>query len=345
MHKLFSKRRQDFYKQNSKYLRYVFNDHFVILLFLMMGFLMVQYAQFVRTIPENWFWGKIIVVLISLVTLIFGNLATFIEEADKQFLLPKEEEVKQHIRSSVQKSMTFPVILFFVTALILYPISAKSFMAGLWLPLLQVIILATIKYVLLIQKSNSYVKNNLLKWDKAIDDEKKRQTNILKIYSQFVDVPGIKPVVKRRKVFDGLLNFIKNEHKNTYLYLFARHFLRTGDYLGLYMRLGILSIILLFAVSSPIISLVGVLFINFILLFQLIPIKKSYDYQVLNRIYPISKEEKSASLKQLLMVLMTLLALVQTIVALFTFKKIIFVPLILIGTLAVLLFYTSRKVD
>lgn len=53
MKELFAKRKQDFRQQCLKYLRYVFNDHFVLFLLIFMGFLGVQYSQLLRHFPTN----------------------------------------------------------------------------------------------------------------------------------------------------------------------------------------------------------------------------------------------------------------------------------------------------
>ena len=79
MNEILKKRRNLWYKQNIKYLRYVFNDHFVLFLMILLGALVVQYINFLQIHQLN-LWGKIIlVILISLASQIVGRLATFIE--------------------------------------------------------------------------------------------------------------------------------------------------------------------------------------------------------------------------------------------------------------------------
>lgn len=53
MKKLFNKRRSLFLTQNSKYLRYVFNDHFVLVLMFLSGFLLYQYSQLLKTFQKH----------------------------------------------------------------------------------------------------------------------------------------------------------------------------------------------------------------------------------------------------------------------------------------------------
>jgi len=58
---------------------------------------------------------------------------------------------------------------------------------------------------------------------------------LYRIANMFVDVPALKERVSRRKWLDFVLSMIGE--KRTYLYLYTRTFLRSGNYFGLYMRL------------------------------------------------------------------------------------------------------------
>ena len=57
---LFAMRRAKWRTQNLKYLRYVLNDHFVLVLMFLIGFLAYQYAAFLQKMPEHWLPGYII---------------------------------------------------------------------------------------------------------------------------------------------------------------------------------------------------------------------------------------------------------------------------------------------
>ncbi|CAG5916869.1 ABC transporter permease [Streptococcus pneumoniae] len=53
MKDLFLKRKQAFRKECLGYLRYVLNDHFVLFLLVLLGFLAYQYSQLLQHFPEN----------------------------------------------------------------------------------------------------------------------------------------------------------------------------------------------------------------------------------------------------------------------------------------------------
>ena len=122
MNEIFKKRRNLWYKQNIKYLRYVFNDHFVLFLMILLGALVVQYINFLQIHQLN-LWGKIIlVILVSLANQIVGRLATFIESPDKVFLLTKEMEVRAYLVKCLIRSLIIPAVVSALLVLIAAPL-------------------------------------------------------------------------------------------------------------------------------------------------------------------------------------------------------------------------------
>ena len=88
---LFKERSRRFTTRCAKYSRYVFNDHFILVLLFLLGFVLVQYSQLLRHFPKNP-WAIILALLVLCLLLPFwGNIATYLEPADKHYLLVKEE--------------------------------------------------------------------------------------------------------------------------------------------------------------------------------------------------------------------------------------------------------------
>lgn len=85
------KRRQQLHlKKFSRYSKYIFNDHFVLVLLFLLGALAYQYSEFVKTVTPDFLWGKLLIVAIFSGSIFIGKLATFLEPADQVFLLAKE---------------------------------------------------------------------------------------------------------------------------------------------------------------------------------------------------------------------------------------------------------------
>ena len=75
----------------SKYLRYILNDHFVLVCMFLLGGLGLYYSQLLKELPRDFVWGRPLILLGWLLLIQVGKLATLTEEPDKVFLLPKEK--------------------------------------------------------------------------------------------------------------------------------------------------------------------------------------------------------------------------------------------------------------
>lgn len=93
-----------------KYMRYVFNDHFILVCVFLLGGLGFYYSQIIKTLPSGFIWGRPLVMAAWLLVLQLGSLATLAEEADKVFLLPKERQMEQYLWRAVAYSSLLPAI-------------------------------------------------------------------------------------------------------------------------------------------------------------------------------------------------------------------------------------------
>ncbi|MFX3778832.1 ABC transporter permease, partial [Streptococcus suis] len=70
MKELYQQRRLDFLNRCSNYLRYVLNDHFVLVLMVLLCFLSLQYLQLLFSFPENPLPIVFLVIAISLLVIL-----------------------------------------------------------------------------------------------------------------------------------------------------------------------------------------------------------------------------------------------------------------------------------
>lgn len=108
---LYSQRKKRQQKKLAKYLRYVLNDHFTLLLFFLFGGFLYFYSQLVKTLNAEDTIYLVGVGLLSFFVLFFGNLATFMEKADSYFLLAKEKEFPKYFRQSFYHSWLLPSVV------------------------------------------------------------------------------------------------------------------------------------------------------------------------------------------------------------------------------------------
>ena len=172
-----------------------------------------------------------------------------------------------------------------------------------------------------------------------IDLEEARKTGTLRLFSLFTNVKGLKSHSHRRKYLDFLLT----KTKRTYEYLFTRSFLRSGDYLGLTIRLLILSILSMIFVKNGIVAIVMVVVFNYLLIFQLLSLQTAFDYQLLTRIYPLKKAAKTAGLRMIIFRVMMFVTIVELVLSLIFVRPFFLTLVILLVNFLLTKFYVRFR--
>jgi ABC-2 type transport system permease protein len=152
-------------------------------------------------------------------------------------------------------------------------------------------------------------KGKNLKWDLLINLEQQRMLIFYRIANMFTDVPKLKGKVHRRKWLDGLVRTPFSQ-ASTYRYLYLRSLVRTSEYSGLYLRLTLIGVLLIYSNSSFIFSILTALVFLYLTAFQLIPLFKRFDYKIWVLIYPVSRELKKSSFQKIMNQAMVIQAVV-----------------------------------
>ncbi|MCP8862653.1 ABC transporter permease [Latilactobacillus curvatus] len=369
MQALWQKRVQKHIQEQVKYLRLVFNDHFVIAIIFLLGALGYTYANAVKGLDPRAWWLKPVLSLVLLAAVSFGRLATLLKEADSVFLLPKESGLVTYLKSARLYSSWLPLIaMAFVTLLVaplllitktvpawhiavvlitLVIIKDRRFSIQLrqwyqadetqatkglslildlaiiasqlyqWLNLVGVLVALGLAYYQR-QQLVRVQKTQLFDWLAAVGAEDSRMGRIYRLYNLFTDVPGLSSQVKRRRYLDGLLKLITAKPANTYLYLYARGFLRGTEFSGLYIRLVVLGGIILCFSHIWWLSLALGLLLIYLVGFQLLPFYNQYDQIIFTHLYPVSTTKRIQAFSQLMRTLLLLQALLFSVILLVT---------------------------
>lgn len=369
MQALWQKRVQKHIQEQVKYLRLVFNDHFVIAIIFLLGALGYTYANAVKGLDPQAWWLKPVLSLVLLAAVSFGRLATLLKEADSVFLLPKESGLVTYLKSARLYSSWLPLIaMAFVTLLVaplllitktvpawhiavvlitLVIIKDRRFSIQLrqwyqadetqatkglslildlaiiasqlyqWLNLVGVLVALGLAYYQR-QQLVHVQKTQLFDWLAAVGAEDSRMGRIYRLYNLFTDVPGLSSQVKRRRYLDGLLKLITAKPANTYLYLYARGFLRGTEFSGLYIRLVVLGGIILCFSHIWWLSLALGLLLIYLVGFQLLPFYNQYDQIIFTHLYPVSTTKRIQAFSQLMRTLLLLQALLFSVILLVT---------------------------
>lgn len=109
-------------KKMMKYLKYIFNDHFVIVCLFLIGAMGYAYSNYLKTITAYDIKGQLIGVVIFTGVLSIGKLATLIQPADAVFMLPKEEAMEEYFKKAKWRSLWLPSFAIVVTVGALMPL-------------------------------------------------------------------------------------------------------------------------------------------------------------------------------------------------------------------------------
>lgn len=157
-----------------------------------------------------------------------------------------------------------------------------------------------------------------LKWEVLIELENKRMLRFYRFANLFTDVPKLKEKVARRKWLDPLLSFIAYKHENTYMYLYMRTFLRSSDYLGLFIRLTVIAAFVMVSLTGIIPQLLGAGLFVYMTGFQLIQIHKQHEHVIWHELYPISDAVKNQEVQKLLLRVLVLQSAIFAAIGLLT---------------------------
>ena len=320
MKDLFLRRKQAFRKECVGYLRYVLNDHFVLFLLVLIGFLAYQYSQLLQDFPENHWPILLFLGIVSALLLVWGGIATYMEVPDKLFLLVSEEEVKSYLKGQTARSLVFWTIVQTLFLLLFAPLFLAM---GYGLPvfLAYVLLLGIGKYLLFRQKASKFFTETGLDWDYVIAQESKRKQVLLRFFALFTQVKGVSNSVKRRAYLDFILKNVQKVPGKIWQNLYLRSYLRNGDLFTLSLRLLFLSLLAeIFIEQSWIATAVVVLF-NYLMLFQLLALYRAFDYQYLTQLFPLEKGEKEKGLQEVIRGLTGFVLMVQLIVGLITLQE------------------------
>ena len=317
---LFLRRKQAFRKECVGYLRYVLNDHFVLFLLVLIGFLAYQYSQLLQHFPENHWPILLFLGIVSTLLLAWGGIATYMEAPDKLFLLVSEEEVKLYLKGQTVRSLVFWTIVQTLFLLLFAPLFLAM---GYGLPvfLVYVLFLGVGKYLVFRHKASKFFTETGLDWDYVIAQESKRKQILLRFFALFTQVKGVSNSVKRRAYLDFILKAVQKVPGKIWQNLYLRSYLRNGELFALSLRLLFLSLLAVIFIEQAWIATAVVVLFNYLLLFQLLALYHAFDYQYLTQLFPLEKGEKEKGLQEVIRGLTGFVLLVQLIVGLITLQE------------------------
>ncbi|QHE51350.1 ABC transporter permease [Pontibacillus sp. HMF3514] len=149
-------------------------------------------------------------------------------------------------------------------------------------------------------------KRRGIAWDVLIEKESARMQAFYRIANLFTDVPHLKKTIKKRHWLVRLLKEpISHASGNSYDYLYRITFVRSSDYLGMYLRLLVIAGALVYYVPNIWVKLGFAFLFLYLSGFQMMTLWQHHRHLDWLELYPVPLEQrKSALLKWLFQLLL-----------------------------------------
>ena len=122
MNKIWNQRLSQYQQKLLKYLRYVFNDHFVIALFFVFGAICYSYFNFIdHYIHPLTILDRLGAIVALMIILQIGKFATLLQKPDIVFLLPNDYRINDYLIKARHHSMTMTALIQIGCGLITVP--------------------------------------------------------------------------------------------------------------------------------------------------------------------------------------------------------------------------------
>lgn len=299
----FKQRWQREWQRNIKYLRYVFNDHAVIAFLILLGAGLVGYRELLDRLQVNVWWQVGLVILLAATIMLFRRPATFIEAGDTVVLLADEQRLRDILGKATNYSLLVSALVQVVILVILWPLLLMVYglNSAALLSVISLVVKIGVTWSIAAQQRNfPRQPRALINWERLSQVEANRQNRILGFFSLFVDVPGVKAPVKRRRYLDWLVKLLMGGQKKVMTQVMARTFVRNSQYLSIWLRLTIVGIVIDF-IARGWLQTILLMVMLYLFLLQMMPLLTAYRENVFDHIWPITRNDRIKALQRIVL--------------------------------------------
>ena len=351
---LFRDRLAKRWQQYLKYLRYVFNDHAVLALFILAGAGGLAYQSLWQNAPIN-IWTKSILLIVILMTFIFfKNPTNLIKQADPTALLGDEAALRTLLKQSTIYSMIVNGIVEGILLVALWPMMFHLLTNSLVLILISTVILTALKmlltYIIASQQRlfPDATDSKLINWRHLVTTEENHQFIVLSFYNLFIDVPGITPKIKRQSWADSFIKMWGKHVHNPLIKLYVTAFIRRTQYIKLWFRLTIFGGFAAWFTTGWLQTILLII-LFYLLVLQLIPLSNVHKHIVFNFLYPITSRQRIQAFQYAILPWLAITQLIWLIIAFMATTSITLllqnlICLVVIGGVLVF-WYTKQKIN
>lgn len=342
--KLFVDRLKAHYKRVNRYLRYIFNGHFMIALLFIIIAGAIYYQQWIASLQADFPAGIIIAIVFGLLVT-YHPLQLFLQEPDKVFLIVKEDRMHRYFRYGLIYNYVTQLYIIAIVIAVVAPLYHAQFLVNRYdFILLTAIILVlkgwnmlihwmmlkvrnrafrtldhfvrifmsmTIFYHVIVENyliaaiytglfvvlfMNNYFlsrRQHGVAWDVLIENDAHRLSNFYRVVSMFAHVPQLQKRIRKRRFIATLINrFVPLKHEVTYNYLYRLTFIRSADYINMYVRLIVLGGLAIVFIPNGYLKIVFALLFVYMTNFQMVTLYHHYRTNIWLQLYPIETKDR-----------------------------------------------------
>lgn len=175
--------------------------------------------------------------------------------------------------------------------------------------ILFAVILTALLIILFIYNFKESQKQASLAWDILVEKDQHQMQFFYRIANLFTDVPHLKKRFKKRIWLTKILSKVPFNKRHTYDYLYRLTFVRSGDYLGMYVRLIVIGGLFIYFVPNEWMKVAFALLFIYMSIFQMITLYQHYRTNIWLDVYPVGIEVRQQAIIKWLFKL----TLIQTI--------------------------------
>lgn len=144
-----------------------------------------------------------------------------------------------------------------------------------------------------------------LAWDLLVEKDQQRMRTFYRIANMFTDVPHLKNTVKKRHTLVRLLTqAISYKQNSTFTYLYRITFIRSSDYLGMYIRLVVIGGLAIWFVPNVWVKVAFAILFLYLSAFQMMTLWNHHRTIAWLSLYPVNKKWKEQAMLQWLQQIM-----------------------------------------
>lgn len=166
----------------------------------------------------------------------------------------------------------------------------------LFASIITVLFIAVFMYGYMLSK-----KQAGLAWELLVEKDRRSMHSFYRLANLFTDVPHLRNPVKKRMWLVSLVNRVSFARKYTYDYLYRITFIRSGDHLGMYVRLIVIGGLFIVYIPNLWMKLAFALLFLYMSVFQAMTLYNHHRTIIWLDIYPLNIKDKKRAFIDLIM--------------------------------------------